>query len=180
MQPRRIAIVGCSGVGKSTLARLIGGTLRLPHLELDALFHQAGWTQLTEEVFRSEVSDYLAQHDAWIIDGNYEPVRDLIWAQATHVLWLHPPRRAMMRQIIARSIRRTVTREELWNGNKEPWGNLTSLNPNRSIIAWAFTRYHPYAIEFTQWQADPRWAHAEHHKFTSHEEAERWLEGLPG
>ena len=85
-----------------------------------------------------------------------------------------------MRQIIGRSIRRTVTREELWNGNREPWGNLTSLRPERSVIAWAFTRHPLYEVEFSQWQADPQWAHARHHKFVTHMQAQQWLVGLAG
>jgi adenylate kinase family enzyme len=180
MTSERIAIVGCSGVGKSTLARAASERLGLPHLELDSVFHQAGWTQLSESAFRQRVSDYLDTHATWVIDGNYAPVRDLIWSQATDVVWLHPPRWRMMRQIIGRSIRRTVTREELWNGNREPWGNLTSLRPERSVIAWAFTRHPLYEVEFSQWQADPQWAHARHHKFVTHMQAQQWLAGLAG
>lgn len=144
--------------------------LELPHLELDSIFHQAGWTQLPEDYLRRRVRRYLDTHESWVIDGNYAPVRDLDWAEGTDVVWLHPPRWRMMRQIIGRSISRTVTREEVWSGSCEPWGSLTSLNPERSIIAWAFT----------QRQADPRWAHARHHKFLSHQAAQQWLQTRAG
>ena len=180
MRPERVVIIGCSGVGKSTLARELSGRLDLPHLELDSVFHQPGWTQLPEDVFRERVQAYLDTHPRWVIDGNYAPVRDLTWAQATDVVWLHPPRWRMMRRIIWRTIRRTITREEPWNGNREPWGNLTSVNPDRSIIAWAFTQYSQYQETFTQRQADPQWAHARHHKFVTHSQTRRWLEGLAG
>ena len=34
-----------------------------------------------------------------------------------------------------------MTRQELWNGNREPFSNLWSLNPEKSIIAWAASRH---------------------------------------
>lgn len=37
--PRRIAVFGPSGSGKTTLSKQIGERLRLPVVELDALFH---------------------------------------------------------------------------------------------------------------------------------------------
>ena len=41
-------------------------------------------------------------------------------------------------------MRRVITREELWNGNREPFSNLWSFNPEKSIIAWAATRHGVY------------------------------------
>jgi adenylate kinase family enzyme len=179
-RPERIAIVGSSGVGKSALARQIAEALDLPHLELDSVFHQSGWTQLSEDEFQDRLRAYLDAHPAWVIDGNYPPVRDLIWAEATDVVWLHLPRWRVMRQIIARTVRRALSREELWNGNKEPWSNLYSLDPERSVIAWAWTRYAQCQRTYTLQQADPRWAHARHHKFLSHQAAQQWLKSQVG
>jgi adenylate kinase family enzyme len=180
MRPDRIAIVGCSGVGKSTLARQIAEALELPCLELGSVFHQSGWTQLSEDELQTRVRAFMDAHSAWVIDGNYAPVRDLVWAGATDVVWLHLPRQRVMRQIVARTIRRSLTREELWNGNKEPWSNLYSLDPERSVIAWAWSRYAHNQHTNTQRQADPRWAHARHHKFVSHQAAQQWLKSQAG
>jgi adenylate kinase family enzyme len=163
-------------VGKSTLAAEISRRLGLRRLELDSVFHQANWTQLTEDEFRARVSAFMEANPTWVIDGNYAPVRDLVWAQATDVIWLHPARWRMMRQIIGRTLRRTLTREELWNGNKEPWANLYSRDPERSVVMWAWTRYAYYQTIFTERQADPQWAHARHHKFQSHSDAALWLQ----
>jgi adenylate kinase family enzyme len=43
----RVSILGTSGSGKTTLARRLAAALDLPHLELDAVFHQPGWTGST-------------------------------------------------------------------------------------------------------------------------------------
>ena len=49
---RRISVVGNSGSGKTTVARAIAGALGVPHLELDAVFHQPDWQPLDTAEFR--------------------------------------------------------------------------------------------------------------------------------
>ncbi len=178
MPPLRISIVGCSGSGKSTLARRIENQLGLSRLELDGVFQQPNWEPLPDEPFRERVSAFMDRHDEWIIDGNYEPVRSLVWERATTVLWLHPSRWRTMRQVCMRTLRRGLTRKELWNGNREPLSNFYSCNPENSIIAWAWTT-HPKAVEtYAPLFADPNWRHLERHRFTHPREANRWLAEL--
>ena len=52
---QRIHIVGTSGSGKTTLARQISQHLAIPHVELDALYHEPNWTEAPTEVFRKRV-----------------------------------------------------------------------------------------------------------------------------
>jgi cytidylate kinase len=40
---RRVSVVGNSGSGRSRLAARIAAGLAVPHVELDALYHLAGW-----------------------------------------------------------------------------------------------------------------------------------------
>ena len=56
-------------------------------------------------------------------------------------MWFDLPYAVVMARTIRRTVRRAVTRQELWNGNREPWSNLFSWNPEKSIIAWAATRH---------------------------------------
>ena len=79
--------------------------LAVPHLELDAVFHQAGWQPLEREVFRGRVAEFIAG-EGWVVDGNYSVVSDLVWARADTVVWLDVPRRQVMRQLLARTLRR--------------------------------------------------------------------------
>ena len=86
----RIAVVGSSGSGKSTLAKRLAGDLGLPHIELDAINWQAGWKDLNShdpDEFVRRVAAAVGQ-DAWVSDGNYGKVRDLVWNRATHLVWL--------------------------------------------------------------------------------------------
>jgi adenylate kinase family enzyme len=137
---RRISVVGVSGSGKSRLARELAGILDVPYIELDAIVHQADWVPLPDAEFRATAETATAA-DGWVVDGNYGAVRTLVWDRADTVVWFDLPRRTVMRRIILRTIRRIVTRAELWNGNRERWRNFFSLDPEQSVIAWSWTSY---------------------------------------
>lgn len=132
--------IGSSGSGKTTYARTVAEAIGAPHFELDATFHQAGWTPLEESEFRSRVTGFVAQ-DRWTLDGNYRAVQAIVFARADVIVALQLPRAVVMRQVIARTLRRWYTREELWNGNREPLANFVRWDPEKSIIRWAWTRY---------------------------------------
>ena len=138
--------MGCSGSGKSTLARILREILSLPHIELDSLFHQPNWTPLEQTEFVAAVEDAIAHcPQGWIVDGNYNSaLGDLLQSQATHVLWFDLKRSHVMYRVIRRSITRALTREELWNGNRERWRNLFNWDPEKSIIRWSWTRHSAY------------------------------------
>jgi adenylate kinase family enzyme len=174
---RRISVVGNSGSGKTTLARAIAAALGIPHLELDSIFHLSGWQQLDTEEFRARVAGFAAG-DSWVVDGNYSSVRDLVWARADTVLWIDLPRRTVMRQLLGRTLWRMVTRAELWNGNTEPARNLLRLDPERSILRWAWTRHASYAERYRAAQEDPANQHMNFVRVRSRAEAKRIVAGL--
>jgi adenylate kinase family enzyme len=151
---RRVSVVGNSGSGKTTVATAIARALDVPHLELDAVFHQPDWQPLEREVFRARVAQFIAG-DGWVVDGNYNAVRDLVWQRADTVVWMDLPRRQIMRQLTARTLRRMVMRTELWNGNTEPLRDLLRLDPEQSILRWAWTQHDTYAEQYGPAQHDP-------------------------
>ena len=52
----RIAVVGSSGAGKTTVARQLADRFDLEHIELDAIFHQPGWEPLPDDQFIERVT----------------------------------------------------------------------------------------------------------------------------
>jgi adenylate kinase family enzyme len=133
----RIAVVGTTGSGKTTLAKALAAQLGLPLIEIDALNWQAGWRDLSRtdpDEFVRRVSRAIAD-DAWAIDGAYGLVRDLIWRRATHLVWLDYDRPVIMYRVIRRSLARAMLRTELWAGNRERW--LHMLRPSHPI-RWAW------------------------------------------
>ena len=87
---QRVAIVGCSGGGKSTLARAMGDRLGLPVTHLDNLYWKPGWTQSQLEEFRPKV-EAVAAEDRWIIEGNFTSASALRFARADTIVWIELP-----------------------------------------------------------------------------------------
>ncbi len=145
----RIVVVGTSGAGKTTLARRLAARLGLPHIELDAINWQPGWRDLA----RHDPDDFVRRvieaigADAWIVDGNYGPVRDRVWRRATHLVWLDYDRAVIMVRVIARSVFRAVFRTELWGGNRERWRHM--LRPSHPI-RWAWSTWERRRREFAE------------------------------
>jgi adenylate kinase family enzyme len=154
----RIAVVGNSGTGKSLLARRVARCLQVPYTELDSIFHQPGWTELDVTEFRRRVG-YLVAEPRWVIDGNYKQVRDLVWARADTVVWLDLPRRVVMRRITWRTVSRAITRQVLWNGNRERLRNLFSWQPERSMSRWSWTQHHEHRRRYAAAMEDRNYAH---------------------
>jgi adenylate kinase family enzyme len=172
---RRVSVVGNTGSGKTTLARILANRLGVPHVELDAIFHQPDWTPLPTDAFRKAVTDAVAG-DGWVVDGNYSSVRDMVWDRADTVVWLDLPRHSVMRQVIARTVRRMITREELWNGNRERWRNL--IDGDESIIAWAWTHHATYHHRYAAAASDFACAHLRFVRLASRAEMDQFLRSL--
>jgi adenylate kinase family enzyme len=151
---QRVLVVGSSGAGKSALARSLSARLRMPLVELDAIHHGPGW--LSRPTFAEDV-EAITEGTAWIVDGNYSAVRDLLWSRADTVVWLDLSRWLVEWRVIRRSLTRWITRTELWNGNREPspLGWLDVEHP----VRWSWTKHNEYRAQYASRFADPAWAH---------------------
>jgi adenylate kinase family enzyme len=177
--PRRIVVVGNSGSGKTTAARAIAERLEITHVELDAVFHQPNWAELPPDEFRARVAERLdAAPEGWVLCGNYSAVREVVWPRVDTVAWLDLPRATVMKRVTARTLRRVFTREELWNGNREPFSNLYAWDPTKNIIRWAWTTHGKYSERYAAAMGDPRWAHLTFVRLCHPAEVDRWIEGL--
>lgn len=170
-------MVGCSGSGKTTLARALARALGTQCIELDSIYHQSGWTPLDPEEFQRRVTAAV-RPDAWVVDGNYSAAREVVWPRADTVVWLDLPYITVMARTIRRTVRRVITRQELWNGNREPWSNLWSLKPEESIIAWSATRHKLYRRRYSEAEHDDRWAALRFVRLRSQSEADAFIAGV--
>jgi adenylate kinase family enzyme len=171
---RRVAVVGVSGSGKTTVGRRLAGSLEVPFVELDSIFHQPRWTELPSDEFRKRVGEALTA-DGWVVDGNYSDVRDLVWQRAETVVWLDLPRRLVMRRIIQRTVRRAITREVLWNGNREPFSNFFRLDPDKNIIRWAWVKHPEYVERYAAAMHDATLAHIRFVRLRSQKEIDSFV-----
>ncbi|MFJ6795206.1 adenylate kinase [Streptomyces sp. NPDC091268] len=168
---QRVLVVGISGAGKSTLARALGRRLALPYHEMDALhFSGPGWAVSPTY---AEDAARIAAGDRWVFDSFGAPaVRDLLWERADTVVWLDHPRRVVMRRVLLRSLRRSLTRERLFGGNREAWREwLRGDHP----VWWAWTRYASRREEIGRRAGDARFAPLTVVRLASPAAAEAWL-----
>lgn len=133
---RRVAIIAtASGCGKTTFGRALAARLDVPFVELDAINHQAGWSELDAVELRRRVEPLIAG-DAWVIDGSYQSkLGHLVLEAADTVVWLDLPRRVWLPRLVLRTLRRVALREELWNGNRESLRHV--LSGRDSLFAFA-------------------------------------------
>jgi len=168
-RPHRIVVAGPSGSGKTTLSSRLAALFGLRHVEIDSLYHGAGWTK--RETFLTDVRDIVAGND-WAIEWQYDSARPMLTARADLFVWLDLPRLTVMSQVVRRTFRRRLRREPLWGVNYEPalW---TFFVDREHIIRWAWTTY-PLTTD--------RVAEIRHQRpeltvvrLTSRADVERWL-----
>ncbi len=70
----KIAIMGYSGGGKSTLAPKLGEKYGLPVLHMDSVHFLPNWVEKEREQEQRELAEFLDSHEGWVIDGNYSKV----------------------------------------------------------------------------------------------------------
>jgi adenylate kinase family enzyme len=138
-RPSRVLVAGTSGAGKTTVAGVVADVLDLPRVELDALHHGPKWTPRPD--FAADV-DRFSAGPAWVCELQYAAVRELLLDRADLLVWLDLPRAVVMLRVVRRTLGRSLRREELWNGNREP-PLRTFLTDRDHIVRWAWRKHAP-------------------------------------
>jgi len=173
---RRIAVVGATSSGKTTLAREIAHRFGVPHVELDALRYRQGWVETSEEVFRGAVTECVGE-DQWVIDGNYEDVRDLIWLRTQLLVWIDFPLYVTLGRLLRRTFSRLFGNEEFAGGNREQMGRVFG---KQSILIWAIRSHRRRRRQYEELLVHPRYAHLKVVRLRSPSAVRDWLADLPG
>ena len=86
----RLLILGNSGCGKSTLAKRLSAEHACAHLDLDTLAWQATTPPERMPLAQSSqtIAAFVARHEAWIIEGCYTDLLDLVAEQANILVLL--------------------------------------------------------------------------------------------
>ena len=101
------------------------------------------------------VRGFVADHpEGWIVEGNWTSRLDGLLDPGTDggadaFVWLDHPRSVVLRRVVARTLRRGLTRQELWHGNRERPAGWIRWTPERNIVRWAWTQ-HPVLRERMQ------------------------------
>ena len=138
---RKVAVMGGTGSGKSTVSRELAEHLGVPHIELDALFWRPDWVMPSAEEFRPIVAAAL-DADGWVVDGNYRGrLGTLVLDQADLVVWLDLPFWTKFWRLLRRTTRRIRTREVLWGTNVDTW--RTAFMSRDSLFWWLMKTHFP-------------------------------------
>ena len=166
----RVAVVGSSCSGKTTFARSLSHALGLPHTELDILYWGPNWTPRPLEEFRSTVQEAV-RAPLWVVDGNYSVVRDLVWGNATTLVWLNYPIWLLFPRALNRTFRRFATQEALFAGNRE---SLAIFDPTW-IPWWVLRTFWRRRREYPVLFRRPEFSHLQVIEFTRPRQAVRFL-----
>jgi adenylate kinase family enzyme len=174
---RKISIAGNSGSGKTTLSRTVAARLRVPHVELDALFHGPGWIQPDPEEFARRILSAIDGLDGWVVDGNYQGhVGGLVLERAELLVWLDLPLATSLRRLVPRTFRRVRSREDLWgSGNRETLRG--AFFGRDSLFGWTIGSHRRRRREWPE--RFTRYPNLEVLRLRSPREVERWLATVP-
>ena len=112
----RIIVLGCSGSGKSTLAPVLAARLALPYLASDPVYWTADWRPVPADV--RVCAESATSAEAWVLDGNFDAERDLVWARAELAVWLDLPLMTTLSRVTRRNLGWRLGRQTVWGGNR--------------------------------------------------------------
>ncbi len=169
----RYVIVGTSGAGKSTFAEALAKATNSPHIELDSLYWGPDWTAVPHGQFEARVRAATAG-DRWVADGNYAAVRDVLWARATHVVWLNYGRSTVFPRVLWRTVSRGLLGTRLSHGNRESL--RMAFFSRDSVLWWSYSTFAKNRIKFAALREDAAYRHLEWTEITRPSRAREFIE----
>lgn len=166
---QRVAIVGLSGAGKTTLGRGLAQKWGYPLVELDQLLWQPGWkpTPLPQLL---PLAENLLSQPCWITDNQFVELRPLLWARAQVIIWLDYSPAVCFPRTGRRILQDWWHGREVCNGNRYNWQAIAPL--------WRWTQHirrtEPRQLD-QLWQQYP---HLQVVRLRSPAEARIWQENL--
>lgn len=171
-------MVGSSGSGKTTTATRIADEFGIPHVELDALHWGPDWTAATADEMRERVLRAI-EGGSWVVDGNYQSkIGTLVWDRADTVVWVNPSRTVALWRATRRTVRRVVTGQVLWNGNRERWSSLMFWRGEESLLWIAWSLYPRTRDRYEAAMKDPANAHRRMYRVRGARDLDRVLAAL--
>ena len=99
---KKIAIIGCAGSGKTTLALKLKKKLNLPLYHLDQYYWKPNWERVDAESF-AQAHRELCNQDSWIIEGSYTKWLPVRAEAADCIIFLDVPRMVCLWRVVKRS-----------------------------------------------------------------------------
>ena len=104
MNWNRIAIIGGSGTGKTTLANQLSKIYNIPVTHIDGIHHLANW-QIRDNDERDKIILEIVEQEKWIIDGTYKATLKARLEKSDLIIWLDYSTTAQIKGILKRWIK---------------------------------------------------------------------------
>lgn len=169
---QRVVVIGATGSGKTTFAKKLAQCLSCDHYQIDELRFLANWETRTWEELRGILAGII-DRPAWVMDGNYSKVRDLTWGNADTVIWLNYSFPVAFSRLVKRTMRRIITREELFGGCVETF--QSQFFSKDSLFLWFFQTYWKRRKEYPQVFQQPKFKHIDFITVRSPQGAKKFL-----
>lgn len=137
----KIHIIGCSGSGKTYLAKALSKKYNIPHFDLDDIQwdnNAAGYGVKMPIEKRTELLNNILENEDWIIEGVYYAWVGKCFEDADKIYVLDIPKRVYKYRIIKRTIKRKLGLEK---GKKE------SLKSVYNLLKWTNTFQNKSMVE---------------------------------
>ncbi len=172
----KVNVIGTTGSGKSTFTRSLAAKLNVACIEMDKLFWKPNWEETPDKEFFAALEQAL-QQKGWVLDGNYTRTIPIKWKDVDTVIWLDYGFFTNLFRISKRSIQRTLSGDELWEGtgNRESFRKLFSQD---SIMLWFFKAYAKNKKRYAQMMEEEQYAHIKFIRIRSPKETQRLLDNI--
>lgn len=165
---RNIMVLGCSGAGKSVLARRVAEITGLRLIHMDYFYFEPNWTVRNEDDIVARVVESIAE-DGWVFDGNHAETFDLRAEKSDVIIWVNIPRWRCLFNALCRTWRyRGETRPDMADDCPE------RMNWNHVKFIWNFKKRSGAMVKLI--------ADNEHKKqifiLTNYRQVEDFVEGL--
>lgn len=87
---KKIAVIGCSGSGKTTFSKKLASITGLPLYHLDLIYWKSDATHLQRPEFKQKQEEVVSS-DEWIIDGNFKRTLEIRIKNAELIYFLDLP-----------------------------------------------------------------------------------------
>lgn len=176
---KKLVVVGTTSSGKSTLAEKLAKKIGGDFIELDALNWGPNWTAAGDTLLcaRAEIA---TRSSCWVVAGNYSKTRLITWPRADAIIWLDYSFPVVFWRLTTRTIKRAITQEELWNGNRERFWWHLKLWSDESLFHWLFKTYWRRKREYPLLFALPEYSHLHVVQFKDPKQTQEWIARING